>query len=94
MFSHTTAVANMDERKEVLFRGVVSLKRNEEQNRDVFLQRRNKETDKFIEEVKLGRLSGLNFSRISCTDFDFFINPIGPLVAEQDTNYRQCVLIQ
>ena len=57
-----------------------------------FLKRREEETEKFLEELKVDPLSGFkNFSRISCEDFEVVINAIGPLIAKQDTNYRKSV---
>nr|CAI5837431.1 unnamed protein product [Callosobruchus analis] len=57
-----------------------------------FLQRRNEETNRFLEELKIDPLCGFkNFTRISCEDFEFLINAIGPVIARQDTNYRKCV---
>ena len=49
-----------------------------------FLKRREEETEKFLEELKVDPLSGFkNFSRISCEDFEVLINAIGPLIAKQ-----------
>nr|CAH7762571.1 unnamed protein product [Callosobruchus chinensis] len=57
-----------------------------------FLQRRKEETNRFLEELKIYPLSGFkNFTRISCEDFEFLINAIGPVIAGQGTNYRKCV---
>ncbi|XP_039761859.1 uncharacterized protein LOC120635018 [Pararge aegeria] len=57
-----------------------------------FLQRRNEETNKFVEEIKIDPLSGFkNFTRISCEDFELLVNAVSPLIAKQDTNYRKCV---
>lgn len=57
-----------------------------------FLKRREEETERFLEELKVDPLSGFkNFARISCEDFEFLINAIGPLIAKQDTNYRKSV---
>lgn len=57
-----------------------------------FLQRRNEETNRFVEEIKIDPLSGFkNFTRISCEDFELLVNAVSPLIAKQDTNYRKCV---
>ncbi|XP_022835157.1 protein ALP1-like [Spodoptera litura] len=56
------------------------------------LQRRNEETNKFLEEIKIDPLSGFkNFTRISCQDFELLVNATSPFIAKQDTNYRKCV---
>lgn len=56
------------------------------------LQRRNEETNKFLEEIKIDPLSGFkNFTRISCQDFEMLVNVTSPFIAKQDTNYRKCV---
>lgn len=57
-----------------------------------FLQRRNEETKRFVEEIKIDPLSGFkNFTRISCEDFELPVNAVSPLIGKQDTNYRKCV---
>ncbi|CAH1993690.1 unnamed protein product [Acanthoscelides obtectus] len=57
-----------------------------------FLQRRNEEMNRFVEEIKVDPLSGFkNFTRISCEDFELLVNALSPHIAKQDTNYRKCV---
>ena len=59
-----------------------------------FLKRREEETERFLEEMKIDPLSGFKkFSRISCEDLEFLINAIGPLIAKQDTNFRKSVSV-
>lgn len=57
-----------------------------------FLQQRNEDTNRFVEEIKMDPLSGFqNFTRISCEYLELLVNVISPLIAKQDTNYRKCV---
>ncbi|CAB3222652.1 unnamed protein product [Arctia plantaginis] len=57
-----------------------------------FPQRRDEETNGFVEEIKIDPLSVFkNFTRISCEEFELLVNAVSPLIAKQDTSYRKCV---